>query len=363
MDLRTVGVEEEFLLVDPADGSARAVAAAILDVDDAPPADVMEVELQLQQIETGTRPCTCTDELFEQVRSARRRASGAARSTGAEIAAIGTSPMPVEAEMSESDRFDRIAARFGLTAREQLTCGCHVHVGVSSDEEGVAVLDRIRPWLPTLLAITANSPFWQGEDSGYASYRNQVWSRWPSAGPTEPFGSAQAYHNTIEDMIGTETVLDSGMVYFDARLAQRYPTVEIRVADVCLHAQDAVLLASLVRALVETAAREWAAGGSPQPVRVELLKLSAWRAARFGLTGEILDPTTLRPAPADAVVHRLLSHVRDVLEDGGEYPRVEQLVRELLARGNGAQLQRFTHARTGSLTDVVADVVRRTLES
>jgi carboxylate-amine ligase len=360
MDLRTVGLEEEFLLVDSTSGRARAIATAVLDLDDAEPADEMEEELQSQQIETGTRPCTSTDELLEQVRSARRRASDAARSMGAEIAAVGTSPLPVEAEMSDSDRFDRIAQRFRLTARDQLTCGCHVHVGVTSDDEGVAVLDRIRPWLPTVLAITANSPFWQGEDSGYASYRNQVWSRWPSAGPTELFGSARAYHDTIQDMISTRTVLDSGMVYFDARLAQRYPTVEIRVADVCLHGQDAVLLAALVRALVETAARDWAAGRSPQPVRIELLKLAAWRAARFGLTGELLDPRTMRPTPAHTVIRQLLAHVRDVLEDGDEYPRVNQMVKDLFERGNGAQLQRSTHSHTGSLTDVVADVVRRT---
>lgn len=363
MDARTVGVEEEFLLVDAVSGQPRAIAAAVLRLDDAPPAQEMDAELQLQQIETGTEPCSSTDQLYAQIRAARIRASDAAREMGAEIAAIGTSPLPVEAELSPSVRYRRLAQRFGLTAREQLTCGCHVHVAIASDDEGVAVLDRIRPWLAPLLALSANSPFWQGNDSQYASYRSQVWSRWPSAGPTELFGSAMAYHEAVADMIATDTVLDSAMVYFDARLAQRFPTVEIRVADVCLHAQDAVLLAALVRGLVETAAREWAADRAAHSVRVELLKLASWRASRYGVSGELLDALTGLPAPAETVLMQVLAHVREALEDSGDYDDAHRMLRELLERGNGADLQHAAEARTGRLCDVVADAARRTRES
>src|SRR3712207_2317082 len=161
---------------------------------------------------------------------------------------------------------------FGLTAREMLTCGCHVHVSVADDEEGVAVLNRIRVWLPVLTALTANSPFWQGEDTGYASYRSQVWLRWPSAGPNEPFTDAAAYHRLVEELLATGTVLDAGMVYFAARLSAKWPTVEVRTADVALRVEDAVTLAGLVRGLVETAARE-ARDGRPVPaVRTEVLR-------------------------------------------------------------------------------------------
>jgi carboxylate-amine ligase len=364
MALRTMGVEEEFLLVDPDTGEARAVAAAILrgadGADDPDRSEELESELQAQQIETSTEPCSSTGEVFEQVRSARERASAAARETGAEIAAIGTSPLAVQFRIGDSPRYRRIAERFGLTALEQLTCACHVHVAVDSDEEGVAVLDRIRPWLAPLLALTANSPFWQGADTRYASYRTQVWSRWPCAGPTETFGSAAAYHDTVRSMISSGTVLDAGMVYFEARLAQHYPTVEIRVADVCLHARDAVLLAALVRALVETAAREWAAGEPVRPVRTDLLKLATWQAARFGLDAELLCPADFRPAPARAVLDRLTDHVRDALTDAGEYTEVRDLLAGLLDRGNGARRQRSVYERTGNLADVVADVVART---
>ena len=156
-----------------------------------------------------------------------------------------------------------MAEAFGLTAHEQLTCGCHVHVELSSADEGVAVLDRLGPWLAVLLALSANSPFWQGLDSSYASFRYQVWGRWPSSGPTEPFGTAEAYRETVQQMVGTGTLLDTGMVYFNARLSERYPTIEIRIADVCLRADDAVLIAALARALVETEARSWREGRPP----------------------------------------------------------------------------------------------------
>ncbi len=130
-----------------------------------------------------------------------------------------------------------------------------MHVSVESDEEGVGVLDRIRVWLPSLLALSANSPFWNGQDSGYASYRSQAFARWPSWGPTDRFGSAEAYHRLVRKMVLSSVILDAGMVYFDARLSQHYPTVEIRSADVCFTVEEAIVVAALCRGLVETAAQ------------------------------------------------------------------------------------------------------------
>jgi glutamate---cysteine ligase / carboxylate-amine ligase len=374
---RSIGVEEEFLLVDPADGQVRAMAAAALGADAARHEDRdrdgdgdgdgdgderdVEAELQLQQLETSTDPCRSLTELGEQLRQARRQASAAARAVGVDIAALASSPLPAKPAFTPSRRYRRLRERFGLLAEDQLTCGCHIHVEVGSDEEGVAVVDRIRSWLAPMVALAGNSPFWQGEDSSYASYRTQVWSRWPSAGPTELFGSARAYHETVRAMTESRTVLDSGMVYFDARLSRQYPTVEIRVADVCLHADDAVLLAALARALVGTAARQWRDGRAAQPVRLELLRLAAWRASRYGLDAALLDPATMRPAPARTVLDSLLEHVRDDLEEVGDHADVSELYGALLGRGNGARLQRAAHDRASSLADVVADGVRRTL--
>jgi carboxylate-amine ligase len=357
---RCVGVEEELLLVDPDSGRALARSAAVL--RDAPEADTAALtpELTRQQIETNTRPCASLEELAAEVRRWRRAAASAAESRGAAVAALATSPLPVDPSITPSPRYQRMVDVFGLTAEEQLTCGCHVHVQIESEREGVAVLDRIRGWLPCLLALSTNSPFWQGQDSGYASFRSQVWGRWPSAGPTGVFGSAETYHATMQAMISSETLLDLGMVYFDARLSREHPTVEVRVADVCSHADDTVLLAALTRALVETAARSWRAGVPPDPVRTEVLRLAGWRAGRSGLDGALLAPGG-RPAPAPQIIHALIDHLRPVLADHGELDIVEELVGAVLGRGTGASAQRQAYRLRAQLTDVVTRAVKMTV--
>jgi carboxylate-amine ligase len=354
---RSVGVEEELLLVEPGTGVPLAVAGSALDRAGQQPAGEagqdgtpgedgeagelkLEFELQQQQLETNSRPCEDLSELSGEIRRGRAMAAEAAGRAGARIAALATSPVPVEPELVRKGRYLMMAAAFGITAYEQLTCGCHVHVGIDSPEEGVGVLDRIGPWLPVLLALSANSPFWQGQDSGYASFRYQAWGRWPSAGPTGAFGSAEAYQATVREMVRTGTLLDSGMVYFDARLSEHYPTLEVRIADVCLYADDAVLIAALTRALVETEARAWQAGTPAGAPRVEMLRLASWRASRSGLADHLLYPYTDRPERAAAVAGALFEHVRDALDDAGDTDAVRELLGAVLARGNGATFQR-----------------------
>lgn len=369
MSVRSFGVEEELLLVAPETGQPRAVAGTVLQTlqhevtasgggpdgrgGGHEAADALESELQQQQMETNTRPCRSVDELDREVRRCRSWAADAAQRAGVQVAALATSPVSVEPTIMDKERYQEIADVFGLTAQEQLTCGCHVHVEISSEEEGVATLDRIRPWLPVLLALSANSPFWQGRDSAYASFRYQVWGRWPTSGPTPAFGSAANYRSTVEQMMLTDTALDTGMVYFDARLSEHYPTLEVRVADVCLHAADAVLVAALVRALVETEARNWRAGQPGPNQRVELLRLAAWRASRSGLDGVLLDPATFRPQSAANVANSLLEHVYDALSDAGDADAVAELLAAVLERGNGAAFQRGAYDKTRDMRSVV----------
>ncbi|MFE1312608.1 glutamate--cysteine ligase [Streptomyces sp. NPDC058755] len=361
--MRTVGVEEELLLVDPDSGEPRAVSAAVLAhaAQDDPGQGVFEKELFGQMLEFATQPQSEMVDLGAELVSCRKEAARHAGEIGCAVAALATSPLPVNPSLTVNERYQWMAERYGIGTRGHLTCGCHVHVSVESDEEGVAVLDRIRPWLPVLCAISANSPYWQGLDTGYDSYRTQVWGRWPSAGPAELFGSAERYHRLVADMVATGVILDEAMAYFDARLCAHFPTVEIRVADVCLCADTAVLVATLVRALVETAARDWRAGRPPLDHGVSLLRLAAWRAARSGLGQDLLDPATMRPRPAADVLRLLLEHTRDALIESGDAARAEKAVAELLSRGNGAREQRVLMQRTGSLRGVVTECVQRTL--
>jgi carboxylate-amine ligase len=362
--VRTVGVEEELLVVDetgrpvPLGPEALEVAARRGegetakqhdqddDTDEDSAAHLMP-ELKAQQIELGTPVCTNLAEVESELRFWRGRAAAAAATVGAHVAALATSPVAVEPLATEGERYARMLETFGLTAQEMLTCGCHVHVSVEDEEEGVAVLNRIRVWLPVLTALTANSPFWQGVDTGYASYRSRAWQRWPSAGPIELLPDAAAYRRLIDDVLATDTVLDSGMVYFDARLSEKWPTVEVRTADVALRVEDAVTLAGLVRALVETAAREARTGTPPAAVPAQLLRLASWRAGRSGVTGDLVHPCTGRPAASAEVVGALLEHVRPALAAAGDESRVGAGVAEILRRGTGSDLQRRVHRDTG----------------
>ena len=381
--MRTVGVEEELLLIDRESGEPRALSSAVLaraardtrDTSDsacaeprdsdyrAPEEETFEKELQGQQLEFATQPRTSMDDLLDEVVRWRADADRHAGDVGAAVAALATSPLPVSPKLNVGPRYRWMDEQFGLTTQEQLTCGCHIHVSVESDEEGVAVIDRVRPWLPVLLALSGNSPYWQGNDSRYSSYRNRVWGRWPMAGPTELFGSAEEYQRQVDAMVASGVLRDRGMVYFDARLSHRYPTVEIRVADVCLEASTTILVAALARALVETAARDHRAGRPPLPHGVSLLRLAAWRAARSGVDDVLLDPVTMRPTPAAEVVRALLDHVGDALADAGDLDMARGTVTGLLEHGNGARVQRRLVDRTGSLSAMVAECVRRTQAS
>lgn len=342
------------------DGALIARARDVL--DSAEPADgPLEHELMEEQIETATPPLSTLEDIASAIRTGRAGAQAAAERQDARIVALGTSPMALAGTTVGKLRYLLARAEFGLTAREQLTNGCHVHVSVADDAEGVAVLDRIGPWLAPLLALSANSPYWMGDDSGYASFRSQVWSRWHTAGPTRQFGTPEAYHAAVEGLIGTGTILDAGMVYFDARLSASYPTVEIRVADVCLSAQTATLLAALARGLVETAARS---ADSPAPeVPVEILRTALWRAGRSGLADVLVDPRTWRPAPAHDVVGALVDHVREALRDTGDLDTVTELLGGLWSRGNGAARQRAWAAEAdGDLGAVTRRAADATLE-
>ncbi len=365
MHVRTVGVEEELLLIDARTGEPTAVAGAVLaqggDPDEQGVPGQLAAELQQQQVELETAPTTDLVELGENLRAWRQAADERARSLGARVAALATSPLPVVPQLTPNWRYQVLTERYGLTAMEQLTCGCHVHVSVEDDDEGVAVLDRIRIWLPILLALSANSPYWQGRDTGYASFRSQAWTRFPTAGPTEIFDKAATYQERTEALVDSGVLLDHGMIYFDARLSHKFPTVEIRVADVCLYAEDSVLIAGLARALVETAARDAADGRPPPPVPAELIRLATWRAGKSALTGDLLDPYRCLPRPAEEVLDALVDHLRPALHDSGDQDLVVAGLARVRERGVGASTQRRLAESRSDLADLTRAAAEITL--
>lgn len=340
---RTFGVEEELLIVDadtlaPAPLAAEAVArhAQLPSTG-----HQFTLEFQREQIEVSSPPQTTLAGQEAVIRAGRSLADRLVGQSGGRVVALPTAPGELTPHPAPGARVDRINARFGRTAAEALTCGFHVHVLVHSRAEGVGVLDRIRVWLPTLLALSANSPFWGGFDTGFASYRHQVWGRWPTAGPTDLFGSPAAHDRHQDRLLASGVPLDTGMLYLDARLCTHLPTVEVRVADVCLEATHAAALAALIRALVETAAREWHAGGPAPDVPTSLLRAWSWQASRHGGAG-------------------LLDHVAPALSGYGELVAVESAVGELLGEQAGFRRQRAAFAHHGQVNDIVSRALEAT---
>jgi glutamate---cysteine ligase / carboxylate-amine ligase len=365
--MRKIGVEEELMLVDPDTGELAAVSSKALraheemaqedeDVED----DLVDQEAFLQQIETATKPCTGLAELREELVRGRRAAGRAARAAGAAAVAVPTPVLTAEeAQVTPKERHQRILDEYGEMSRQSLVCGMHMHIDIESNDEAVRVLDGIRPWLQVLLAISANSPYWHGRDTGFASWRSQVWGRWPSAGPAEPFESSEEYRRTLERMVEWGAAADEGMLYLDTRVAKDLPTIEVRVADVCTEVEDAVLIASLARALVETAATE----SDSKAWRSDLLRAASFRASRYGLAGTLVNPHTWQLAPAREVFEALRTHVEPALRDAGDWEWTGDAFDRLMAQGTGSARQRSAYEASGSVAGVVEDLIARTEDS
>jgi len=354
----TLGVEEEYHLVDASTG-ALADAGHVVQEAARLLGDGAQGEISTAQLEVVTPVCSSLAEVRSQLVRLRRGAYEAAERHGCAVLAAGTHPSAGwrDQRLSEGPRYTRLRDRWGLLALQQLIAGCHVHVSVPDPELAVHVLDRLRPDLPVLLAMSGSSPFWEGTDSGYASYRTIWFSRWPVTGLPEAFGSRAAYDRTVAALVAAGVADDASHLYWDVRPATRYPTVEVRVGDTMPRLDDAVLHAGLARALVQAAAADAVAGLPVPEVRPEVGRAARWRAARDGLEGELLDLRSGALRPAAEVVGDLLERVRGPLEDTGDRAEVEVLTKDLLERGTSARRQREVAASGGSLAEVVRAVV------
>ncbi|MGH3457805.1 carboxylate-amine ligase [Aeromicrobium sp.] len=359
--VRRVGAEEEMFLVDPKSYRVLPVSRGTMRADERidDEREELEQELFLQQIEINTEPTTDLTELRAHLVAGRERASKAATAEGAAVLAVPTSLFAdaVAGNVTPKPRFKEMLELYGEVGRRGVVCGMHVHVQIDGDEEGVRVLDRIQPWLPALVALSANSPFNDGVDTTYACWREQVWDGWPSAGPVEPFRDAAGYHEAVRRLVGSGAVIDKAMVYFDARLAELHPTVEIRTSDVCTDVNDAIVIAALTRALVETSATTTEL---ETPWRIEMLRAGRFLARRYGLIGSLLDPRTAEPRPAREVVGALLDHVKEALHAAGDDEVVRDGVERLLRDGGGAGRQRAVAGDDLDLDAVGKDLLRRT---
>jgi carboxylate-amine ligase len=360
-DLLTLGVEEEYLLVDAVEPRGVEAVEEVIDrVADELRASVQH-EYMRSQVEVASPPQLELGELFADMKRLRSGVAAAAEEAGVRLAAVGTGPAAgPHARVVDTPRYHRMRERFGDLSPGQGMCGMHVHVSISDDETGVQVLNHLRPWLPIFQAATANSPFFAGRDTGYASWRSMMWERWPTVGPTPYLESREQYETLVADLEASGAMLDEGMLYWYARLSAKYPTVEIRMGDVTPTLDDAMLLAALARGLVSTLLRDVRAGIKAPNVPHPLLMAAHWRAAHDGLEGLNIDMATREPRPAWRLMRQLFDYVRPELQRHGDLEMATILMGRLRARGTGAARQRALLARRGSLAEVVDWLVQAT---
>jgi carboxylate-amine ligase len=346
----TLGVEEEFLVVDPA-GRLSYEGAELADEDGAV-AGEFQRELVRCQVETTTPVCANATDVLAHLVRLREAAAEQAGNRGLRLVPSGTAILPRAGTpaITPGPRYQRMVDWFGDVAHTSNTCGLHVHVGMPDRAAGVQVSNRVRAWLPVLLALSANSPFNEGRDTSYQSWRHVLWSRWPTAGPPPVFHSLDHYEATLDSLARVEAVLDRRMIYWDIRLSEHQPTVEFRVCDITVDPGTAALVAALIRGVVHMAL-DGADGATTFPQ--EVLRANLWRAAREGLPGRCLHPATGDLVAVWRQVDDLVDFVRPALRSGGDLDLVQAELSALRMVGGGAQRQRAAFRENRRWTDVV----------
>lgn len=353
----TVGVEEEYQLVDAATGALRSRASDVLSMDWA---DEIRGELHETTVEVGTRICDGLVSVERDLARARFQAATTAAAEGLEIVAAGTHPFSGwrGQQLQKGERYLRIADRHDRIAREVNIFGMHIHVGVPDRVERVAVMERVRAFVPHLLAMSCSSPFLDAEDTGFCSYRAILWRQYPYTGIPPRFEDEAAFQAFVELLLRSESIRDRGNLYWSVRPHFSYPTIEFRATDACPRVEDAATIAAFARLLVVGVAEdrlESPDGGtlSPDAWR-SILTENEWHAARYGLDAFVTDPTAERGRTAvRTAIRQLLDALAPVAAELGETEVLER-VEQLLERGNGADRMRRVYHERGSFEEVVA---------
>jgi glutamate---cysteine ligase / carboxylate-amine ligase len=360
----TVGIEEEYQLVDPAAGELRSSSRAVLDTDWS---GEIRKELQESTIEVGTRVCATTTEARRELLRLRLQAAATAAAEELDIVAAGMHPFSDwrAHERTAGERYARMAERYGRLARDEHIFGMHVHVAPPPALDRMKLLNVVRCYTPHLLALSCSSPFHEGDDTGFASFRMVMWRRWPGSGLPPRLESDAEYRRYVDTVLGTGLLIDERSLYWTVRRHPEYPTLEFRMCDVCPSADDAIAIAACARTIVAAAAagvlREDAPGQLSHAAIDALLADDAWRASRYGLAARFVAPGSGGTAvSARSAIARLLDTLQPVARDLGESDSLAG-VHRILERGNGADRMRDVFAESGDMRTVVGWLARETL--
>ena len=360
----TIGVEEEYQLVDPASGALRSRASDLRREDWT---GELVAELQETTVEIGTPVCADMADAEDHLSRLRLQAATVAASHGLAIVAAGVHPFSTWEghERPPLERYRAIEARYGRIARDEHIFGMHVHIGVPDGIDRLSLMNVLRHYLPHMLALSASSSFFEGADTGFASYRTILWRRWPNSGIPPRFASDAQFRQYVDTLLDAGVMADPWNLYWSMRPHPKYPTVEFRVMDVCPSLPDAAALTAFARALVHAAATGVITDDAPQRVPLtieqELLRVNEWRVARDGLNGRLIDTIAgTGHQPVRDSIRALLDRISRSAEELGDIGTLSHIER-ILERGNAAERMRVVHREGASLRGLVDWLVGESL--
>ena len=359
----TLGVEEEFQIVDPQSGELRSHVSELLASSAPMLGEQIKREMHQSIVEVGTRICADVNELREEIFRNRRELASAAERVGLAVAAAGTHPFSrwEDQIISPGVRYDNIVEELQQLARSLLIFGLHVHVGLPDRSVMIDLMNEVRYFLPHLLALSTSSPFWMGRNTGLKSYRTTIFRRFPRTGVPDHFDSWSEYENYIQLLVDLHSIDDAKKIWWDVRPHPTFGTLEFRVCDVPTCPETAVMLGALVQAIVVKLYRLRIRNQGFRIYRRALIEENKWRAARYGLDGKLIDFGRRAEVPMRDLAVELLEFIDDVVDELGSRRAVEH-VHKVLREGTSADQQLAVYRQTGDLKSVVHYVIQQTRE-
>jgi carboxylate-amine ligase len=357
----TIGVEEEFQIIDPETLELRSHVVQLLKSASYGLGDQVKQEMHQSIVETGTKICENVSELRLEMHHTRGELVAAAERTGLQVAAAGTHPFSswIDQVISPGERYQHIVEEMGQLARSLLIFGMHVHIAMPDKQTTIDMMNMVRYFLPHLLALSTSSPFWMGRNTGLKSFRTTVFRRFPRTGIPETFESWSAYENFVNLLVKLNCIDTGKKIWWDVRPHPAFGTLEFRMFDVATRVEEAVALAALTQAIVVKLHRLYTKNISWRLYRRALIDENKWRAARYGIEGKFIDFGKEAEVPMRELMPELLEFVDDVLDELGSRGAVEY-IHTILNNGTSAERQLRIYEQTGDLKDVVRHLVSET---
>lgn len=351
----TVGIEEELMILDP---DSYALVNAIDDLLEDSPDGAIKPELMESVLEISTNPCADVREAGVALRSLRRQVRDTADKKGLVIGSAGTHPLArwEDQRITAAPRYRDLVQELRFVARQEIIFGLHVHIGLDDADKAIHVANGMRVHVPILLALSANSPYWRGDDTGLASTRMPIFRAFPRVGIPPYYDGWDDYEQRIAFMVDTGVMEDYTWLWYDVRPHPNFGTVEIRAMDAQTHVEHTLGLAALIQAMVKELAEHFDAGKQLTAYPYEMLDENKWLASRHGLDGELVDLPDRSTVPTKVLAQRLVDRLREHAQDLGSADELEG-ISDVLERGNGASRQRKVYEANRDFTELLQDIV------